>query len=288
METGADRGSKLVFLTAPLCKDLASESGSSLAIQDLAIHKCGEKSGCEALVLPKRHRHLVSCPLSSIGAEGEDIDVTSDVAAGLSLFQRQAVYRKISANDTIPNVEFVRSHVTPNKKYGLKDQLSDQIAAGFLENTTVPLASAWLDEFVGEEPSALSILSCPDLEGRVTECPVIATSAGRVVQMTPGRAGDTGEASWVPRRMIAEDDGKKFATAGALASLSGNHLGALHTASDNLQILHSASGTDAVSKPLRLPKASNERPWAAVCAGGGSVFALESGEDPAIWRFTPK
>jgi hypothetical protein len=283
METESSRGSKLVFLNAPHCKAL--ESDSPLAIQDLALHKCGEKSGCAALVLPKKGRQLVSCSLSG-GAEGDEIDVTSDVAAGLSLFQRQAVYRKISVNDTVPNVEFVLSQERLNKKHVFRDQVSDQMAAGFRENATVPLASAWLDEFMGEEPSALSVLSCPDLEGSVTECPVIATSAGRVVHMMPGRSGDTGEASWVPHRMLTEDESQKVFESGYMASLSDKHLGALHQSGEKLHVFGTGHGTDAAS--LRLPKAPAGRPWAAVCAGGGSVFALEGGEDPSVWRFTPK
>lgn len=284
MEAETDRGSKLVFLTAPPCKALEPDQGSPLVIQDLALHKCGGKSGCAALVLPKNGRHLVSCPLA--GGEGEELDVMSDVAAGLSLFQRQAIYRKISANDTVPNVELVLSREQSNKNHVFRDQLSDEIAAGFLENSSVPLASAWLDESVGEEPSALSVLSCPERAGGgVTECPVIATSAGRVVHMMPGIAGASGKASWVPHRMLTEDD-SRFTNSGYLAALSDKHVGALHKTGGKLQVLHTGLGTDA--SPLRLPRAPKDRPWAAVCAGGGSVFALESGEDPAVWRFTPK
>mmetsp|Transcript_89954 Transcript_89954/g.140889 ORF Transcript_89954/g.140889 Transcript_89954/m.140889 type:complete len:888 (+) Transcript_89954:66-2729(+) len=286
LEAETNRGSKLVFLTAPLCKALETADNVPLAIQDVALHKCGEKTGCAALVLPKRsRRRLVSCALSG-GAEGEELDIISDAAAGLSLFQRQAVYRKISANDTIPNVELVLAKEQLNAKRASRDQLSDDMAAGFLENASVPLASAWLDESIGEELAAVSLTTCPDLDSSVTECPVIATSAGRVVQMMPGRAGDSGEASWVPRRLLADDESKKLVEPGFLTSLAGSHVGALQKMGDKMHILHAGLAKNAPS--LKLPRDPTGRPWTAVCAGGGSVFALESGENPAVWRFTPK
>jgi hypothetical protein len=49
--------SKLVFLTAPACSDLEVE-GKGQVVQDLALHKCADMTGCSALVLPKQGEAL--------------------------------------------------------------------------------------------------------------------------------------------------------------------------------------------------------------------------------------
>merc|ERR1719487_3208634 len=113
--------------------------------------------GCSALVLPMKGQNLVSCRL-----EGEDPDIMDDVDAGLGLFQRQAIYRRINKDDTVPNVDRVVSQNAFRKKDSAqaRSRTVDFSAAGFLNNASVPLARAWLDDVTGEEIVSLSLVSC--------------------------------------------------------------------------------------------------------------------------------
>lgn len=275
--------SKLAFTAAPACPGLQIDGQGEL-IQDLALHKCTEPAGCSALVLPKKGHSLVSCPLTG---EGEDDDIVADGTAGLSLFQRAAMVRRISVENTVPNVEQVLAQDVLKKNASkFRDLSSDFIAEGFLTNSSVPLARAWLDDYVGEEPTSLSVASCPWMEGGSSECPVVGTSAGRVVQLGPGHVGDASEAAWVPRRLLMEDDGDSVQP-GAFAEVGGGQLGVLNSEGRHLHVLDTQVGAGWRNR-WRLPTAPKGLQWSSVCASGDAVYALDSGESPDVWRFTPK
>lgn len=266
--------SKLVFSAAPSCPELHVE-GEGQVIQDLALHKCTDLNGCSALVLPKNGKSLVSCRL-----EGEDMDIMDDMASGLGLFQRQAILKKINKDEQAPNIDEVLKQ-EPFKK---QTKMDDVMAAGFRNNASVPLARAWLDDLNSEEPSSLSMTPCMSAESGPSECPVLGTSAGRVVLMAPGRAGDEGKDAWVPRRVLFEDTTSM--EPGAITDFGTSQLGVLHKETGKLRILDAALDTSD-TRPLKFPKPPSGN-WASVCSGGGAVFALESGENPTVWRMTPK
>lgn len=273
--------SKLVFTTAPACPELQVEGRGEL-IRDLALHRCTEPDGCRALVLPEGGASLVSCRLA--GDEEGESDIMADSAAGLSLFQRAAMYRRINVEDTVPNVDRVLAQDALKKNATkFRDQLSDILAEGFLKNASVPLARAWLDDYAGEEPSSLSMAPCQSMEGGPSECPVLGTSAGRAVQLGPGHVGD-GEAAWVPRRTLLEVGGRAIQP-GAFAEVGGGKLGVLHDNGRHVRLFGTALG-GAADAAWRLPAAPKGLQWASVCAGGDAVYALDNGENPDLWRFT--
>lgn len=136
-----------------------------------------------------------------------------------------------------------------------------------------------------EELSSLSIFPCG-----TDECAVVGTTAQRVVQMSKAPTG-----SLVPWRSLRESHGEALG-AGSITSLdsSGRRLAVLQRGEGLLRVVDmSKGGLDAgvwrlQPDPADVIHGGLPKGWSAVCAGGGSLFALEEEKDgkaPSLWRF---
>lgn len=237
---------ELQFEPAAECSDL-DDHGS---IQDLALHNCeGNSRDCSAIVLPLQGDHLHSCPL----------------VAPTSLAQ--------SDRTTVASNSSQRS-----------------IARSWLEDRGgVPLAG---DEGLTallhpEEMTSLSTAPCLAPKGSRSNgqnCLVIGTTARRIVQLDGENKVDQ-KSTWMPRRLL-QKLGPEVPGPGSFAMLDdGRYLGVLHRHADEVRLLDLQAGGKPVGMwKLPSPADRNER-WAGICAGGGTLYALQAGDQPSIWRF---
>mmetsp|Transcript_7175 Transcript_7175/g.15610 ORF Transcript_7175/g.15610 Transcript_7175/m.15610 type:complete len:954 (+) Transcript_7175:168-3029(+) len=243
---GVGRGDLLQFSPAPSCGGLDPNTH----LQDLSMHNCGEAGGCSALVLPQRAHHLVTCPLNEGAMLSEEGNVT---VKGQALFSL--------GRDWLED----RGGIALNAMGG------DDESEGLLRP---------------EEFSSLSVAPCAanaSAQG-LSDCIVVGTTARRVVQLKAVPGGKTDlQASlpWVPRRLLRGDLGE-VPDSGAVTFLGSGHIAMLQRSEDLLTVSDLHRG-GAAAGMWRLQR--GQRPWAAICAGGGYLYAMEDGEDPMVWRF---
>mmetsp|Transcript_112440 Transcript_112440/g.195042 ORF Transcript_112440/g.195042 Transcript_112440/m.195042 type:complete len:860 (-) Transcript_112440:58-2637(-) len=165
---------------------------------------------------------------------------------------------------------------------------STEIARSWLEDGSVLHAGhAAKSREASEELTSLGLVPCgadSDLEDHVatSEFAVVGTSTNRVVQLALAQ-GLAQQPVLAPRHVLAEGD-PEVSGVGVFAQFGTRYLGMLHRKSSSLHILDLAQG-GVRAGIVRLPPSPRGSFWSAVCAGGGSIYALEAGEDPAIWRF---
>lgn len=167
---------------------------------------------------------------------------------------------------------------------------------------SLPLGRAWLEDYGSasleaaegshsrgghlhaEEISSVEAISCNASLGRPErDCVVVGTTAGRVVQMSVVEARD-GTRLWAPRRTLLENPCGEVLGPGAFAVLEGGRfLAVLQRGESVLLVLDLERGGAHVTK-WRLPPLVAGSGWASVCATGDDIFALEDGEEPALWR----
>lgn len=145
--------------------------------------------------------------------------------------------------------------------------------------TRMPLLRQWLDEDAEEEPMAVASVPCD-----AGECLVLGTSEARLVELaratSEGSSGGAAELHvWAPRRALAAD---VAATAGTLALLDDGKVGILGKEASMLRVMDDGG---AIGGQWRMPPAPDGLHWSSICASGDSVFALESGPSPSVWRF---
>lgn len=168
-----------------------------------------------------------------------------------------------------------------------------------ISNST-PIARSWLEDggalhaghaanskAGSEELIALAVIPCDTdnaLEDHVStrECAVVGTSAQRVVRLALTQ-GSALQPVFAPRHILVEGE-LEVSGVGTFARFGNRYLGMLHRTSNSLHLLDLANG-GVRSGIVRLPPSPRGPAWAAVCAGGGYIYALEAGEDPAVWRF---
>eukprot|EP00927_Polykrikos_kofoidii_P038293 TRINITY_DN32636_c0_g2_i1.p1 TRINITY_DN32636_c0_g2~~TRINITY_DN32636_c0_g2_i1.p1 ORF type:complete len:872 (+),score=131.61 TRINITY_DN32636_c0_g2_i1:226-2841(+) len=263
---GHRRNGALNFVPAPPCDGVAHPRNGvgdrGHAMHDIALHRC-DKDRCRALVLPRRGDRLVSCPLKL--QEGEGLD-------------------EFAGNISLPAI----ARHWLDDRGGLPELGANTESRVEQEGLLVP-----------EDLSAIDTLPCGG-----EACAVLGTTARRVVQMTSVESDSVGKSDSVPGqrhaviapwRLLREDHTDTLGP-GSLASFNnGTFLAVLQREAGFLRILDVSKGGVETAK-LVLSREGGKTSsgedqtgstWAAICAGGGAVYALtdEDGEVPAIWRF---
>eukprot|EP00403_Amphidinium_massartii_P027125 CAMPEP_0178391890 /NCGR_PEP_ID=MMETSP0689_2-20121128/11396_1 /TAXON_ID=160604 /ORGANISM="Amphidinium massartii, Strain CS-259" /LENGTH=882 /DNA_ID=CAMNT_0020012447 /DNA_START=104 /DNA_END=2752 /DNA_ORIENTATION=+ len=237
--------------TAPLLRFSAAPVclGAEGPIQDLDIRECQDGLSCNALVLTQSSSRVIDCQLHE--------DMTPDV-----------------------------------------------------ETPTLPLSQAWLQEGLAsrvpgaapmvqsrENVSSVTLVPCPNGGGK---CLVLGTTRHRLVHMEVGEVqGDevdsASESSWIPRHVLEEHHSEASAP-GTLTAVGSSNVAVLHRGSGKLHLLDINQGGSLVGV-WQLPSTSSPHgasdghtttmpeSWASICAGSESLYALEAGDSPHLWRF---
>eukprot|EP00434_Breviolum_minutum_P016571 symbB.v1.2.014610.t1/scaffold1070.1/size140010/6 len=164
-----------------------------------------------------------------------------------------------------------------------------------------PLAASWLEDRGGapleehsglthllhpEQMSAISTAPCPTTDGKHEDCLVVGTTARRVVQLARGRAMDQNEESWLPRRLL-QRSGEEALGPGAFTALGKKFLGVLQKDANSITVLDLSAGGRSVGQ-WSLPRpseAKDDAGFSGLCASGDTLFALQAGPTPSVWRF---
>mmetsp|Transcript_19685 Transcript_19685/g.34916 ORF Transcript_19685/g.34916 Transcript_19685/m.34916 type:complete len:872 (+) Transcript_19685:152-2767(+) len=249
-----DNGKRVDFVASPTCSGLPETA----MIQDLALHKCEglDKGSCSAVVLPLGGTQLVSCPMSAS-------------SRGASSFAEINGAQTVTSSLAGPSL----------KRSWLEDRggspLDEHLGLGSLLHP--------------EEMTALSAVPCAGA-GPLEEqsCLVVGTTARRIVHLSGNSTA--GESSWLPRRLL-QKEGLEVPGPGSFAVLGGGrYLGVLHREANTVHILDMhAGGLNAglwkLPSPAEATKTGTGGHFSGICAGGDSLYALQSGAKPAVWRF---
>lgn len=156
---------------------------------------------------------------------------------------------------------------------------------------SVPLARNWLEQvhndegtpMFTEELSALAATPCS--KGAKENCLVLGTSGRRLVRMAMQGTRPTSPPIWVPRQVLLEGH-FEAPSSGSLALLQNRYMAVLHRKARAVH-LYDMDNDGEPFRSWKLPPGdkANHR-WVSLCAGGGSLFAMEDGNKPSIWRFT--
>jgi len=219
---------------------------TGMRIQDVALHTCTD-DGCTALVLQKEATHLAACHSRS---PGQQRNMSNDVTGSNN----------------------------PGKV------------------RTLPLSQMWLDDRGGvpsrgrdherpllhpERVSAIGTVPCESSKAKdhPEGCMVVGTTARRGVHMAVA-----GEREWRPSALLWSNRGE-VPDAGTLAAVGSRYLAALQKGPGAIQLLDLQKGGAMLASWRLLTPAAHHGRWSSVCAGGGHFYALEEGQQPAIWRF---
>lgn len=161
------------------------------------------------------------------------------------------------------------------------------------KSSRMQVARSWLEEGASsdttsnsvssaEELTSLAVVPCSEddhdvhsMADRSSECAVVGTSSHRAARLALSQGLDP-EPVWAPRQMLSE--AREVSGVGVFAHLGNGYLGVLQRKSNSLQLLDLANG-GAKAGVVRLPASPRKASWAAVCAGGGHIYAMEAGED---------
>jgi len=253
---GSLQNERLEFVSAPTCGDLPE----SAMIQDIALHNCDglSKQFCSAVVLPLGGTQLVSCPMS------------------VSMQQKSSSL--VAINDRSNATQQVSMATPMLRRSWLEDRggspMDEHLGLGHLLHP--------------EEMTALSAVPC-DAGSKQHSCLVVGTTARRIVHLS-GNGTDSKDPSWLPRRLL-QKEGLEVPGPGSFAVLGGGrYLGVLHRDANTVHILdmHAgglAAGIWKLPSPAQATKTGTGGHFSGICAAGNSLYALQSGATPSVWRF---
>jgi len=244
----------LSFAPAPECLELQN---STEPIQDLTILGCKGDAHCSAMVLPRRGKSLISCPLP--GSNGLKLAVSAQKAGHRTL---------------------------PIRKAWLNDRGGVQLDDAKNMDTEGLLHPEELSS-VGTAPCIAATTNSATPSGSQqgdSECVVVGTTGRRVVQMMQSGAE---KAQWIPKQLLHHSH-EEVPGPGAFAFLGGRYLGVLERQEGLLHFLDLHQGGQRIGS-WQLPYGTEKgvpKDWAAICAGGDHIYALEDKADPSVWRFS--
>jgi len=224
-------------------------------IEDVTLHHCGQQGeDCAALLLPREGERLIQCSISRDNRGGNE-SVTRE---------SHGVFSQMSSASSMPLL--------------LGRAWLDDRGASALEGSPFEDSKLEVDDHP-EEISAVATIPCSD--DMTNQCLVVGTTARRVVLLAAKQLGASATGPvWVPQRILINDVGE-VPGPGAFALLGDRHLGILLRGRGHLRVLDLHDGGNHAAD-IQLPR---EQRWNSVCAGGGSIFALEHGDDPSLWQF---
>lgn len=281
------------FSPAPRC---AQVENMSTPIQDMAMHGCnGSDGSCNAMILPRRGQRLLSCPLrQEAPRQRPSRRPTASVEVDSAADEEHIV------------ASFLQTNIVINQELEQSDDRGIHIPAALNQhapsNRTLELAQSWLSDRGGiplddddndmsllypEELSSIAVAPCKvgQTGGVGGECIVVGTNARRIMRLAEHpRTG-----IWAPRGLIHQGDDREdpvVPSSGTLALIGSRFLGMLDQPSNIFRAMDMQKGGVEVGSwrlPSHNPVAMGK--WAAVCAAGDNLYALEDTEDPHLWRF---
>jgi hypothetical protein len=226
-------------------------------VEDVMLHQG------VALVLPRQGDSVASCRLSNSSSGN-----VPSVAAGLGDIRLHEDADKL--NGVFAQTDAIKSMALPVHRNWLDDRGAAR------------LGSSPFEEDLSDYPEEISsVATIPCSAARNQHCLVIGTTARRVVQLAAKQLSPSAGRVWVPQRVFSNDLGE-VPVAGAFALIGKQHLAVLLQKQGILRVLDLHNG-GRHAQDLKLPQ---ERTWAAVCAGESSIYTMEHGDDPSLWRLS--